>query len=259
MAFRLITRADDFGSARSANSAILEALAAGHMVRNVSCMAPGKYIEQDAGELVRYAGQVDFGLHYTLNSEWDSVKWNPCAPKESIPSLLDQTGNFYPSSEELRSANIRMEEAIAELDAQLEQLTTLGIPITYVDGHMFPDRVIPGLDEEMKAWAKRKGILCTNDCFALWRGNPEFADSIPAFWENVHSWLQGLPSEGYGLYVSHPAKYGPETLAFANSAFPSGIVAWEREQEYHSAVSSQWRDWVVERNMELIRFRDYDR
>lgn len=201
MAFRLITRADDFGSARSANSAILEALAAGHMVRNVSCMAPGKYIEQDAGELVRYAGQVDFGLHYTLNSEWDSVKWNPCAPKESIPSLLDQTGNFYPSSEELRSANIRMEEAIAELDAQLERLTTLGIPITYVDGHMFPDRIIPGLDEEMKAWAKRKGILCTNDCFALWRGNPEFADSIPAFWENVHSWLQGLPSEGYGLYV----------------------------------------------------------
>lgn len=259
MAFRLITRADDFGSARAANSAILEALAAGHMVRNVSCMAPGNYIEQDAGELIRYAGQVDFGLHYTLNSEWDGVKWHPCAPMESIPSLLDQTGNFYQSSEALGRADIRLEEAVAELDAQLERLTALGIPVTYVDGHMFPDRIVPGLDGEMKAWADRKGIQCTNDCFALWQGCPQFADSIPAFLENVHGWLQGLPSEGYGLYVSHPAKYGPETLAFANSAFPSGIVAWEREQEYHSAVSAQWKTWVTERNMELIRFRDYNR
>lgn len=256
MAFRLITRADDFGSCFSANAAILEALNADTMVRNVSCMAPGKQMQRDAWELKRYADRVDFGLHFTLNSEWDLVKWQPCAQKAEIPSLLDGTGNFYPTSQALQNAGIRLEEAMKELDAQLERLTALEIPISYVDGHMFPERAVPGLAGEMKAWADRKGLLCANDFFDLWLGSPAFAESTPAFLENVRQWLGNLPPEGLGLYVSHPAMYSLETLAFSNAAFPSGVVAHERELEYHSAVSARWEPWTRILGIDLIRFRD---
>ena len=45
MSIRLITRADDFGSCHAADQAILAALEAGVLIRNVSCMAVGSTIQ----------------------------------------------------------------------------------------------------------------------------------------------------------------------------------------------------------------------
>lgn len=100
---KLIVRADDFDSARAANAAILEAVRAGYLVRNVSCMAPGPYLDEGADALVALAHRVDIGLHLTVNAEWDAIKWAPCAPPEKIPALLNEKGEFYPSGEELPS------------------------------------------------------------------------------------------------------------------------------------------------------------
>ena len=75
MSIRLITRADDFGSCHAADQAILAALEAGVLIRNVSCMAVGSTIQESAEALSIFADQVDIGLHFVLNSEWDSVKW----------------------------------------------------------------------------------------------------------------------------------------------------------------------------------------
>lgn len=104
---KLIVRADDFGSARAANAAILEAVRAGYLVRNVSCMAPGPYLDEGADALAALAHRVDIGLHLTVNAEWDPIKWAPCAPPEKIPALLNEKGAFYPSGEELAAAGRR--------------------------------------------------------------------------------------------------------------------------------------------------------
>lgn len=254
MSISMISRADDFGSAPSANAAILKGLESGCWIRNVSCMAPGLYLEQDAAQLVRYKDRVDFGLHFTVNSEWDALKWKPCCAAEQIPSLLDKTGNFYQSSPELQAAQPNVEELIAELDAQLEKLTGLGLPISYVDGHMFPERYIPGLDEAMREWCRRKGLLCTNSALSLWHGSPAFAETFPEYMDNVHTWLKTLPAGEDILYIMHPANLTPKTLLFANSNFPSGVVAHERELEAQSVIAPVWNSWAAELEIHLKRF-----
>lgn len=253
----LITRADDFGSGQAANAAILEALAAGCLIRNVSCMAVGPALEQGAPELARLCGNVDVGLHFTLNSEWDTVHWTPCAPKENIGALLDERGQFYQTRQGLAQAHVPMEEILLELNAQLERLTALGLPVCYVDAHMAPDASIPGLSGELRAWAADKGLLYVRDyyCFPP-AGMPAFGPSETIYQKHVERWLDSFVEGAQYVYFQHPARLSDETMAFSNGQFPPGVVAWERELEYRSAISSVWNQRLRERDIALLRYRD---
>lgn len=251
----LIVRADDFGSAHAANAAILEALRAGYLVRNVSCMAPGPCLDDSAGELAAFAGQVDFGLHLTLNAEWDAVKWSPCAPPEAVPNLLGPNGYFPPSGEALRAAAPPVEQVLAEAQAQLDRLTVAGLPISYLDGHMFPDRFIPGLTGALRSWCREKGLRYASALDHLYQGGPDFAADSAAFARNTDAWLRTL-NTSITLYIIHPAQYSPETRAFSNSSFAPGVVAWERELEYRSATDPAWRARCEAFDLQLLRFRD---
>lgn len=64
--FRLVTRADDAGSSRSANRAIHQTATQG-IARNISLMACGPQIEDAAKSLCDLDG-VDFGLHVCLST-----------------------------------------------------------------------------------------------------------------------------------------------------------------------------------------------
>ena len=251
----LITRADDFGSANAANAAILKALSAGHLVRNVSCMAVGSQIESGAEALAPWASQVDLGLHLTVNTEWDCLKWKPLSPPEAIPALLDEAGNFHQTSLGLERAAPPPEQVLREASAQLDRLTALGLPITYVDGHMFPYLYVPGLEPALRQWCREKGLLYASAYDGLYQGGPAFGPTYEAFSEATDQWLAAL----YGqtrLYIIHPAQFSPETMAFANRDFPAGVVAWERELEYRSATDPAWTERAARFGLKLTRFRD---
>lgn len=251
----LITRADDFGSAHAANAAILEALRTGYLVRNVSCMTPGPCLSEGAKELAAFAGQADLGLHLTLNSEWDTVKWGPCALPKKIPALRSANGYFPPSGEALQAAAPPIEQVLIEAQAQLDLLTKAGLPISYLDGHMFPDRFIPGLGDALRGWCREKGLLYASDLDRLYTGGPAFAKDYAAFAQNTDAWLRSLPAS-ITLYIIHPAQYSPETRAFANKSFAPGLVAWERELEYRSVIDPAWRARCKAFGLQLLRFRD---
>src|SRR5687767_14095019 len=89
---QLITRGDDAGNSQSANRAIRQCCEEG-MVLNVSLVVPGPAFE-DAVEVFRGMSHVDFGLHVCLCAEWDAPRWGPVAPREQVPSLLDEDGFF---------------------------------------------------------------------------------------------------------------------------------------------------------------------
>lgn len=252
----IFTRADDFGSAPAANAAILEALDCGFLLRNVSIMAAGLYLDSDASSLAAYAGCVDLGLHFTVNAEWDQVKWQPCAPKDQIPALLNSMGTFHQYSQELLDAAPPIEQLLTELEAQLQRLTALGLPISYVDGHMFPERVVPGLDGAMRAWAARHGLFYACDYDGLSPSRPAFASNYEEFCCNTAQWLEGLPCNTAHLYILHPARFSSDTIAFYNSDFPAGIVAHERDLEYRSAVDPVWHKRIYDQGLRLLRFRD---
>ena len=154
---RFITRADDAGSSRSANLAISRVLDAG-FIKNVSLMACGPAIE-DAAELLAHRKDVCFGMHTTLNAEWDKVKWKPLLSVGSNSGLTDENGYFLPTPTMFTQTKPSVECIMQEMDTQLERLHKLGLSVRYIDSHMFPERYVEGLSDAMGDFAKRKGLV----------------------------------------------------------------------------------------------------
>jgi chitin disaccharide deacetylase len=115
---RLITRGDDLGCARSLNLAMKECFEKG-ILKNCSVLAPAPYLEEGVRMLASAKG-LCFGLHSALTSEWDSRRWGPVAPRQSVPSLVDAQG-FLHLSNDAAQAKVRPDEALIELQAQLDK------------------------------------------------------------------------------------------------------------------------------------------
>ncbi|MEW9052255.1 MAG: ChbG/HpnK family deacetylase [Neobacillus sp.] len=252
----IITRADDFGSAHAANQAILQAVTSGCLIRNVSCMAVGPAIENGA-HLLRNCDNIDIGLHLTLISEWDSVKWTPAAPKERIPSLLDKNGEFYQSQQQLASARPKIEEILLEYEAQWNRLTSLGLEVKYVDSHMAPELLIPELEKALEEWISNKGLIDASKYYYFAEPPlPAWGDNTQDFLHNSEIWLNSILPDNQYIYIMHPAMKRDDTFQFANEHFSPGMVQRERELEYQSAISQKWKDWLKDRSIHVLRYSE---
>jgi len=89
--FRLLVRADDAGSSWSSNVGCLRACTEG-IARSVEVMMPCAWTSH-AAEILNNQPKIDVGIHLTLTSEWDAVKWRPLTQAKS---LTDDLGNFLP-------------------------------------------------------------------------------------------------------------------------------------------------------------------
>ena len=98
-----------------------------------------------------FVGRAEFcfGLHATLSAEWDAVKWGPILPAEQVPSLVDERGLFFSGPHVFRERPARMQEILAELQAQLDTVRRLGFPFAYVGSHMMIEWGVDGLEEQM--------------------------------------------------------------------------------------------------------------
>ncbi len=262
----IITRADDFGSGRGANDAILEAVQAG-FIRNVSLMACGAFIEEGAARL-KDTDNVCFGIHFTMNSEWDRIKFAPMASADEIPLLLDSGGEFYPSPEELIKAlgedyrkepNPKLLEQIRlEWRLQLAKLRKLGFSIAYGDTHMFPERTIPGLKEAMRVWMKEEGLL---DHRYFYHPLPHLdaQAKVPGLWEIT---AKGL-GEGQYFYLAHPAVPSEDMYLTGNRHTAAAHVVKAREQDYRFVTGGRTLESCKEAGIRTIRYDeavrgDYD-
>lgn len=220
----MITRADDAGSSLSANAAIERVLRAG-FIKNVSVMAPGRFLD-NASERLRQNKRVCFGMHATLNAEWDHVKWGPLSNPAPNAGLTDESGWFFGDPDVFLRTKPDVSTILREYDAQLDALTRARFDIRYVDSHMFPERCVPGLDEAVRDWAVKKGLL---DHMYFYR--------LPPDWERVAKdpgvllkVLRELP-QGQYFYLAHPALYSEEMLQTGNAAVSGEQIARERAGE----------------------------
>ena len=88
---RLIVRGDDMGYCHAANVGCIRAYQEG-ILTSVELMPPCGFF-MEAVQMVQENPGLDVGVHLTLNSEWENVKWGPLT---DAPSLVDENGYFLP-------------------------------------------------------------------------------------------------------------------------------------------------------------------
>lgn len=146
--------ADDFGLNDIVNGEIERLLASGQL-DSVSMMA-NTAGTADAAALIQRHPDARIDLHFNL------TEGQPLAPVEELGHLVDRDGNFLGLRRLLTVmlvGRIRPEAVACELNAQLDQLTALGVPLTGIDTHHHVHAFSP-ISEVVREVADARGLVC---------------------------------------------------------------------------------------------------
>jgi len=130
----LMIHADDAGLSHAENRATIQALNEGS-VNSYSIMVPCPWFYEIAAFALQ-APHLDYGIHLTLNCEWNSYKFGPVLSKKEVPSLVDQQGYFNKTRQEVIDHAV-LKELKMELCAQIERALSFGLQPSHLDSHMY--------------------------------------------------------------------------------------------------------------------------
>jgi chitin disaccharide deacetylase len=246
----LYPRADDAGSSRAANLAIADCVKAG-IIKNVSVMAaPAASVH--AAEVLKDLDKdfdICFGLHVTLTSEWDGIKWGPVSRVDEVASLLEPTG-YFPAESEKHIGRLNIAEALKECKAQLEKLRELGFQISYLDEHMGVAYYhMPELHQALIDFAKAEGLYHVD----VIRPMKEIDLSHNAL-AHLEQLVSDYPNGEY-IYFSHPALDDTEMDVCYNAAIPRGKIRKERSNEHQLLYDPQTKKMFDDKKVKLESFK----
>jgi chitin disaccharide deacetylase len=243
----LMINADDFGMCHAMNAATI-GLLEDNLITSATLMPPCSWF----AEAVEYAAshpEKCVGLHLTLTSEWELMRWGPVA-QVPLPSLVVK--GYFPRSSLEVEQNAKANEVEIELRAQLERVKTYGLNPSHIDNHMgslygfygvqsflplafkicqelalpfrFPRRVIAGDDlndnlppnvltalPEAAALADSMGVALT-DYLISHPFQVLEGESYETFRDSICKRLESLP-DGIFEYILHPSLESPEIRA----------------------------------------------
>jgi predicted glycoside hydrolase/deacetylase ChbG (UPF0249 family) len=127
----LIVHADDLGATHSVNAASIKALESGG-INSASIMVPCPWFPEIA-DYARSHPDADFGLHLTLTSERVYYRWGPVAPRDKVPSLVDENG--YLHHDWTPETRIDPKDVETEIRAQVSRALAMGVRPTHLDSH----------------------------------------------------------------------------------------------------------------------------
>jgi chitin disaccharide deacetylase len=216
---RLIVRGDDFGMCHAVNAGIRKAFTEG-IVTTVSTMAPCPWF----GEAIKIAKEIGIplGAHQTLTCEWDYFRWRPLTDG---PSLTGADGTFLPDVEQAQR-QVKHDEVVRELVAQVERFRIAGVSLDYLDAHM--QFIIPEAHAEV---SRRTDVPFLYSEEIRRRGLDSFSELSPQDAAGKKEWLIGYLhalTPGAHMLVSHPGADGPELESLTH---PSS-VPWRWAAEY---------------------------
>jgi len=250
----LIVRGDDMGMTQAANEAFEQAFSRGILTTG-GIIVPSPWFE-DAARRCRENLQWSVGVHLCVNAEWRDYRWQPVLPFNLVPSLVDEDGYFYPTSQGFLSANPSIEELEMELRAQIDRALSRGLRLDYLDTHMDSLETKEEFRGVVRKLAKEYNLPVSGECkedrqlFDIYNVLPEEKEKVL-----IERLQQAKP--GLYLLVVHPGLDTPEERAIVDLN-PDGLqnVFEYRSAEVKAITSSKVKKIIARRKIRLLNYRD---
>ena len=253
-AVSLLIRTDDIGMSHSVNMAMQKLVSTGMPV-SVSVLFVCPWY-QEALEILKQHPNVSVGIHLALNSEWKNYRWGPVAGSTAVPSLVDENGFFFPSSEALHQHNPQVAEVEKELRAQIERALRSGVKIDYVDYHMGTVTRYPEFRDVTERLAREYG-LGMSEYFGETEDTPQYSAAPAAKGDSLAVMINRL-KPGVNLVVTHVGIDDAElgALLDMNTDEPLPDMSKNRQGELTALTSPRFAAGLKARNVELLTYRD---
>lgn len=259
---RLIIRADDIASSRAANIACVETALNG-ITTSIEVMVVCPWFPE-AAKLLNDNPTIDVGLHLTLTSEWENIKWRPLT---NCPSLTDANGYFFPMiwpnksypEQSILENKWNLEEIEQEFRAQIE-LALKNIPqIGHLSGHMGSMTFAPEVsalvlrlaDEYNLTTLDRKDAVNHQVEFVGYTGpNKTYEDKEKSFLATLDK-LQ--PGKTY-IFIDHPALDNEEMQTVGHIGYE--WVAKDRQGVTDLFTSDKIKQTIKEKGIQLVTYNE---
>ncbi|MCD6234975.1 MAG: ChbG/HpnK family deacetylase [Candidatus Marinimicrobia bacterium] len=251
-AANLIIRCDDIGMNHSVNLAVKELLDTGLPI-NCSVMFPcGWYLE--GINILKEYDNVSVGIHLVLNSEWQEYKWGPVSGRESVPSLVDSNGFFFPTRALFEANKPDFSEVEKELRAQIERAIRSGINISYMDYHMGTAASTPEYQDLLMKLAGEYQIGISR-----FYGEEDmksiYAVDFHCKTDSLIANIKNLPDTGTYLLVCHIGKTTPEMNALTDThSWGLKEMSRHRQAELDALKSEAFQSLLKKKKINILMY-----
>jgi predicted glycoside hydrolase/deacetylase ChbG (UPF0249 family) len=263
----IIVHADDVGVTHSVNAATVTGLNSG-LVNSASIMVPCPWFPEIA-DYAKAHQDVDFGLHLTLTAERVYYRWGPVAPRDKVPSLVDENGYFW--HDWSPTTHIDPKDVEVELRAQIERALAMGVRPTHLDSHQY--RLIMTNKELFEVFVRlaheyKLPFFVTRDWFAQY---PYLEPSLgpndvvidhtvtiepsvaPENWAAFYTSALGSLKPGVTEFVIHLA-YDNDEMKAATRERATWGAAW-RQRDFDYFTGQEFKMLLETQNIKLVTWR----
>jgi chitin disaccharide deacetylase len=256
-----IIHTDDIGLTQASVGAAA-ALWRDGTISSSAVMVPCPWFPYTA-QTCRATPKIDMGVHITLTSEWNEMRWGPISTRDPRSGLIDGEGYFFRSTEAARE-HADPAAAGVEMNAQVERALAAGIDVTHIDSHMgavfskdlLPEYVRTALRHRLPAFIPRyaeddlraqgygpdeaiyfakaallieeQGLPLVDRIIGMPLDKPEYRLA------QLHATLDSIPP-GVTHFVIHPSHDTPEARA-TNPDLPSRVGDFETLMDARTAA-----------------------
>ncbi|MGA9270137.1 MAG: ChbG/HpnK family deacetylase [Lutimonas sp.] len=244
---RVLLRADDFGMSHAVNLALKDMVHSG-IPFNASLMMVTPWV-QEAAQILKQAPHVSIGLHLTLTSEFEQLKWGPVSGKAAVSSLVDERGYFRTSVKDFLLSDYALEEVETELRAQIDRAMAMGMKVDYLDHHMGIARSTPEIAAVVEKLAREYGLVICR-YFDEHMAADIWGQPVNNKQTAVLDALGKLDKEKYNLFVFHTAHDNDElaelddlnTDLMSDPASGQSILGKHRQAELNVFLSKEFKN-----------------
>jgi predicted glycoside hydrolase/deacetylase ChbG (UPF0249 family) len=212
----------------------------------------------EAVEMLNENPGLDVGVHLTLNSEWQKLKWSPVT---DVPILVDENGHFfpmvwpnedYPPGKALASAQWKMDEIEKELRAQIEMALKYIPHCSHMTPHMAFHEISPKVTSLLIRLAREydldAGIRTLPMKYVGLFGWAQTAD------EKIANAVETLENLGPGtwIFVDHPGMDTPEMRNVWHVGDED--VAFQRDGVTKAFTSEKVKEVIRKRSIKLMNY-----